>query len=115
MKICTKSSVSANNRCENQLFIFSIKFQNRDLCPVSGELYKDMLEIFDNDLFHMGGDEVNLACWNSSSEITDYLKANGKDLSAQSFLDLWGEFQTRGNCSIINMNYSQCPNNASHA
>jgi hexosaminidase len=55
-----------------------------------------MLEIFDNDLFHMGGDEVNLDCWNSSSEITDYLRKNGKDLSHDSFIDLWSNFQARG-------------------
>lgn len=55
-----------------------------------------MLEIFDNDLFHMGGDEVNVHCWNETSEITRYLQNMGKDLGHDSFIDLWNTFQQKG-------------------
>ena len=34
-----------------------------------GKLYEDFFEMFDTDIFHMGGDEVNLNCWNTSQEI----------------------------------------------
>lgn len=36
---------------------------------VLGKLYEDFFEMFQSDLFHMGGDEVNLGCWNASAEI----------------------------------------------
>jgi len=56
----------------------------------------DMLEIFDNDLFHMGGDEVNVNCWNHTKEIRDFLTKNGKQLSHDNYIDLWNTFQERG-------------------
>jgi hexosaminidase len=70
---------------------------------LSGLVYNDMLDVFDNDVFHMGGDEVNLNCWNSSSDITSYLKKHGKDLSQKSFLELWGNFQARGESQLHNL------------
>ena len=42
--------------------------QNRDFVEAFGPL----------DMFHMGGDEVNLNCWNSSQEVRDYLEAQGQ-------------------------------------
>lgn len=71
----------------------------------SGEVYKDMLDVFDNDVFHMGGDEVNVKCWNSSSTITQYLTNHGKDLSQESFVELWGQFQIRGRFLICMHTY----------
>ena len=35
----------------------------------SGKLYADFFEMFETDMFHMGGDEVNLNCWNTTTEI----------------------------------------------
>ena len=37
-----------------------------------GKLYEDFFELFETDMFHMGGDEVNLNCWNSSAEIRQF-------------------------------------------
>ena len=34
-----------------------------------GKLYKDFYDLFQSDMFHMGGDEINLNCWNTSTEI----------------------------------------------
>lgn len=56
-----------------------------------------MLEIFDEDLFHMGGDEVNVDCWNATEEITDYLKKKNLELSRDNFIALWNTFQSKGN------------------
>lgn len=36
-------------------------------------IYSDMENLFDSDLFHMGGDEVSIGCWNSSQVITDWM------------------------------------------
>ncbi|CAL8069559.1 unnamed protein product [Orchesella dallaii] len=68
---------------------------NENMYDILGKIYLDMLEIFDNDLFHMGGDEVNLNCWNKTDEIREFLTSRGKDLSQESYVDLWNTFQER--------------------
>ena len=57
-------------------------------------IYKDMLDDFQPDLFHMGGDEVNINCWNSSAVITSWMQRVKRwDLSESSFYMLWDHFQ----------------------
>ncbi|RLU20777.1 hypothetical protein DMN91_007391 [Ooceraea biroi] len=59
-------------------------------------IYKDMLEDFQQpDIFHMGGDEVNINCWKSANIITDWMMKKGWDLSERSFYLLWNYFQTK--------------------
>ena len=36
-------------------------------------VYQEFLELFDTDVFHMGGDEVNMNCYNTSQEIRNHL------------------------------------------
>lgn len=55
-----------------------------------------MLKIFDNDLFHMGGDEVHFGCYNSSEEIKAWMAANGTSTDVAGFVSLWGSFQHQG-------------------
>lgn len=62
---------------------------------VSGTIFKDMLGMFDNDVFHMGGDEVDFRCYNTTKEITDWMLANGYTLETEEFFRLWGEFQEK--------------------
>lgn len=33
---------------------------NPELYPILGELYRDMIEFFDPDMIHMGGDDVSI-------------------------------------------------------
>jgi hexosaminidase len=68
---------------------------NENMYEVLGKIYQDMLEIFDNELFHMGGDEVKLDCWLENEEITEYLKKQGKNNTAETLIELWGEFQEK--------------------
>lgn len=56
-------------------------------------LYKDMISDFQPDLFHMGGDEVNINCWRSSEAITNWMQKQKWDLSDSSFYMLWNYFQ----------------------
>ncbi|XP_029052916.1 chitooligosaccharidolytic beta-N-acetylglucosaminidase isoform X1 [Osmia bicornis bicornis] len=57
-------------------------------------IYRDMFEDFQPDLFHMGGDEVNLNCWNSSVVIQNWMKTvKGWNLSETSFYMVWEYFQ----------------------
>ncbi|XP_015118507.1 chitooligosaccharidolytic beta-N-acetylglucosaminidase [Diachasma alloeum] len=58
-------------------------------------IYRDMIEDFSPDIFHMGGDEVNINCWNSSSAIQEWMLKKGWNLSESSFIDLWATFQER--------------------
>ena len=58
-------------------------------------LYKDFLEGFHPDIFHMGGDEININCWNSSAPIKEWIEARGWDTSAETYFQLWKYFQDR--------------------
>ncbi|XP_032672325.1 chitooligosaccharidolytic beta-N-acetylglucosaminidase [Odontomachus brunneus] len=59
-------------------------------------IYKDMMEDFEYpDIFHMGGDEVNINCWRSTKIITDWMLKKGWDLSESSFYVLWEYFQEK--------------------
>ena len=48
----------------------------------------------------MGGDEVNLNCWNSTAEITSWMNQNGMGVTKKDFLDLWSMFQNKGKILI---------------
>jgi hexosaminidase len=75
------------------------------LYEVLDGIYKDMFEMFDNPpLFHMGGDEVKVACWNSSTPLQDRMLDKGMQLNEEDFMDLWYEFQTRGHQLVENIN-----------
>ena len=58
-------------------------------------VYQEFLELFDTDVFHMGGDEVNMNCYNTSKEIRDYLENDNKIGTEEDILDLWRTFQTK--------------------
>ncbi|XP_046962354.1 chitooligosaccharidolytic beta-N-acetylglucosaminidase [Vanessa cardui] len=59
------------------------------------DIYRDMAEVFETDLFHMGGDEVSERCWNSSQQIQDFMLENRWGLDRASYLKLWNYFQTK--------------------
>lgn len=69
---------------------------NDNVYPILSNIYKDMSELFQSDIFHMGGDEVKMDCWNETEEILTWLKA--RSLSGRTnddFLYLWSHFQNR--------------------
>lgn len=45
------------------------------------------------DVFHMGGDEVSIGCWNTSTELQNWLRSNEWGLEEMDFMRLWGYFQ----------------------
>jgi len=57
------------------------------------KLYQDFFEVFEIDMFHMGGDEVNLNCWNSTREVKEAMAAQGKSGTEEDLLELWNQFQ----------------------
>ena len=68
---------------------------NENVYSVLSNIYKDMSELFQSDVFHMGGDEVHMRCWNETSEIIDWLFQKGLSDDEESFLFLWSYFQNR--------------------
>ncbi|CAG9759902.1 unnamed protein product [Ceutorhynchus assimilis] len=67
---------------------------NPNLYQVLGNIYADILDLWTDglDLFHMGGDEVYIPCWNSSQEIVNYIDNNR---SPEAFHKLWSEYQEK--------------------
>lgn len=53
-----------------------------------------MLEQFKPDIFHMGGDEINFNCWNSTESIKEWMKDNKWGLEEGDFIKLWNHFQS---------------------
>ena len=50
---------------------------NKGVIKVLEKIYSEWWDIFHFDTFHLGADEVNLKCYNSSSVVTDYMDRNG--------------------------------------
>ncbi|EFX61848.1 hypothetical protein DAPPUDRAFT_337961, partial [Daphnia pulex] len=69
---------------------------NDNIYSVLSNIYQDMNDLFQSDIFHMGGDGVKFKCWNETTEIIDWLRARGRnDYSKEDFLYLWSHFQNR--------------------
>ena len=66
------------------------------LNPINPELYgllesmfADLLEIFPDEYFHFGGDEVVFDCWKESPEIQDYFSDQGMAGEEEDYFGLW--------------------------
>jgi len=65
-----------------------------------GKLYQDFFELFDTDMFHMGGDEVNFNCWRSADEIKTWLASRGMTGTKEELLDMWKSFQEQAAAKV---------------
>ncbi|KAF0710337.1 hypothetical protein AaE_012575 [Aphanomyces astaci] len=65
---------------------------NDNVYKVLEGLHNEWLSLFDSDVFHMGGDEVHVGCWNQSVAVYPFVKDRH---DPKSFFHLWGEFQVR--------------------
>lgn len=64
------------------------------LYDILEDIYREMYASFRKpDIFHMGGDEVSTACWNSSVGIQNWMLKKGWNLTQSDFMRLWGHFQ----------------------
>lgn len=55
-----------------------------------------MVDQFQPNVFHMGGDEVSLSCWNSTENIVEYMTSVKKwSRTEADFVELWNVFQTK--------------------
>lgn len=54
-----------------------------------------MFDQFQPDIFHMGGDEVNFNCWNSTPAIVEWMAKKGWGRAEADFIKLWDHFQSQ--------------------
>lgn len=74
------------------------------------DIYREMVEHFKYpDLFHMGGDEVSVSCWNSSKSLQDWMLAKGWGLNETDFMRLWGHFQDNALERLDKVNFQPVP------
>lgn len=72
-----------------------------EVYEVLENIYRELNEYFNPDIFHMGGDEVFMECWNASKSLQDWMVQNrGWDLTTDDFMKLWGYFQDNALASL---------------
>ncbi|EDV95872.1 chitooligosaccharidolytic beta-N-acetylglucosaminidase [Drosophila grimshawi] len=64
-----------------------------DMYNVLEDIFSDMFKLHNPDVFHMGGDEVSVSCWNSSETIRNWMLKRGWGLTEADFMRLWGHYQ----------------------
>nr|XP_045625960.1 chitooligosaccharidolytic beta-N-acetylglucosaminidase-like [Procambarus clarkii]XP_045625961.1 chitooligosaccharidolytic beta-N-acetylglucosaminidase-like [Procambarus clarkii] len=73
-----------------------LNLANPNMYLVLAQIYEEMAKLFTPlDLFHYGGDEVNLNCWNTTDEITAWMVANDFGLDADAYYKQWSVFQEK--------------------
>lgn len=68
---------------------------NNNTYKVLSNIYRDYAGLFKTDVFHSGGDEVNVRCWNETQTVLNWMALQGLDRNKTSFMQLWSHFQNR--------------------
>ena len=90
------------------LISFQFNIVNDKLYEVLGLVFEEYMELFNGtDVFHMGGDEVNMNCYNSSQEIRDYLERENKVGTEDDILELWRSFQRKAFRLVAEANHGE--------
>jgi len=71
---------------------------------VLGKIYKSYFELFNPDIYHAGGDEISLNCWNSTKEVSDYMKQKFGGVQERDYMELWDDFIVRSSAKIYEAN-----------
>ncbi|PSN43909.1 Chitooligosaccharidolytic beta-N-acetylglucosaminidase [Blattella germanica] len=77
---------------------------NDTVYEILAGIYKDMFALFDSDIFHMGGDEVNFGCWRSVPEIVNWMTSQGLGQTDADYLKLWDIFQKKAHAKLVEAN-----------
>merc|ERR1712179_739701 len=68
---------------------------NPEVYNVLSDLYKDIIEAFNPEFVHMGGDDTSFKCWQNSPDITNFLTSQNRDATnSRELFELWNTFQT---------------------
>ncbi|KAG0725328.1 Chitooligosaccharidolytic beta-N-acetylglucosaminidase [Chionoecetes opilio] len=71
-----------------------LNLANPAVYQVLGQIYQELAHLFSPlELFHFGGDEVNLNCWNSTREIYAWMESNKHGTDASAYYGQWAVFQ----------------------
>jgi len=82
-----------------------LNLANPKMYDVLEQVYQEMVESFGPlDLFHYGGDEVNLNCWNSTEEIKNWVQARHASLDADKYYQEWSVFQDKAKQRLTRAN-----------
>jgi len=68
---------------------------NPEVYNVLENVYTDILESFNPEFVHMGGDDTSFKCWKNSPEIVNFLKEQGRPVDSRELFELWNTFQTQ--------------------
>merc|ERR1711942_82220 len=68
---------------------------NPELYNVLQNVYSDILEAFDPEFIHMGGDDTSFKCWTNSPEITTFLTEQNREVNSRELFELWNTFQSQ--------------------
>jgi len=66
---------------------------NPELYNVLKNIYSDMLESFNPEFLHMGGDDTSFKCWSNSQEIIDFLTKQNREVNSRELFELWNTYQ----------------------
>jgi hexosaminidase len=99
---------------------------NENVYPVLQGIYNEVIEMFNSDLFHLGGDEVIVgsdeawaACYNSTTlaqPILAYLDSIGRSRDdPETFYELWDNFTMRATSMVQEVYATQRKNDAKDA
>ncbi|MCL4133757.1 UNVERIFIED_CONTAM: hypothetical protein GTU68_037765 [Idotea baltica] len=87
-----------------------LNLANENIYKVLEKIYVELAELFQPlDMFHFGGDEVEVNCWNTSSEISDWMVRNGFGLKEQAYFQQWSVFQAKARDLLIKANKGKAP------
>lgn len=65
------------------------------------DLYGDILDQFGTEVFHMGGDEVNIDCWNHTEDLTKWMVEQGWNVTSENFYNkVWPYFQNEASARL---------------
>jgi len=67
---------------------------NPEVYNVLSDLYKDMIEAFNPEFVHMGGDDTSFKCWSNSPEVVNFLSQQNREVNSRELFELWNTFQT---------------------
>jgi hexosaminidase len=67
------------------------------------DIFEEIVEAFQPTLFHMGGDEVSISCWNTSASIRDWMSTRmGWGVEKSDFMKLWSHYQENAIAKLDN-------------
>lgn len=74
-KAIGKSHPEFVSNCPSDLSLWQVPLNvtNEGLYPFVHDLYSELTQLFPDEYIHLGGDEVDLTCWNNSTSIHQWM------------------------------------------